>query len=294
MANRRETEFTKKVNEHLIEVAEKGAAVGDKQFVRFPLAMQKEYDIAPFGTVSYELNKRTLEIEEIYVAGPPEYKTKEKPMNYGIPDLNSWLDDYKAGREPPNLANFVPDKIDAHLDRPQSLPSLTTQSYFESWFFSKCKSIIMIDPSTGSVYRACEESCHVRIFLTSSERLWKTQLQKTFCKEIRDEKVSFALDLETEGYVYHGSNGFKENYVTPRSFCLEPNPYSLDMRYGQIVIKSEPDHIYMNYERKDQIREYCFVHRPKFYRVDHLTLYLSTSVKGDSFFFLAFLTRQSV
>jgi len=287
MATRRQQDFTKKVNEHLIELAEKGAAVGDKQFVRFPKAMQIEYDIAPFGTLSYEKCKKTGELEEVYVAGPPEYRTDEKPMHYGIPDLNSWLEDYKSGREPASLASFVPDHIDAHLNSSSSLPSLTTQSFFESWFFSKVNQVIMVNPATGSIYRALEEkSCIVRIYLTFSEIDWKRPLEKRFSAQIKSGRVVF-IDRDEFGddYVYHGSNGFRADCLCDRSFCLEPNPYSCDIRKGQISVKSEPDGIRMNYERKDQIREYFFVHRPDYFRVDPLTLFLNTAVRGDSFFF---------
>jgi len=285
MANRRQQEFTKKVNEHLIELAETGAAVGAKQFVRFPKAMQLQYDIAPFGTLSCEVNFQTGEMEDVYVAGPPEYRTDEKPMTYGIPDLNSWLEDYKAGRDPASLASFVPATIDAHLNRVESLPSLTTQSYFESWIFGKMEQVVMIDPATGSIWRSLKEECHVKIYLTSTELKWRKEIEKIFASQIREGQVSFLDSLSTDDFVYHGSNGFKDFCINARSFCLEPNPYSFDMRKGQLAVKREAEGVRVNYERKGQIREFFFRHRPTYYRVDPLTLFNSTSVRGDSFFF---------
>lgn len=252
----------------------------------FSREMQARYNIAPVGTVTVHEDARTGKSLVTYRAGPRTYEVSDLKMDYGIPTLQKWFEAYRDGEDPGNLADCVPDKINASVNKGTFVKSLSFVNYFENWLFSRLPSVTLVDPSSGSLWRCWEKNCPVRVYMTASDNEWWEQIDRQFSPIYRDRKLLLERVYELEGYVYHGTNGFKTTLLTAKDLCLEPNPFSSDLRKEEgVAIRREANGFRVHYYRKSKLREHVFVDLPSYYRIDPISLELFSQAYGDSFFF---------
>jgi len=261
---------------------ERDIAAGDLASTLLTASFVNEHQVSRFATVEYDEEKDLT----IYRTGPKSFPT----LPHSLPEIQiksmiPFMEAYRDGTELPDLADVVAEgvKITKHAEG----PIVTQISFLESYLFRMKDNILLIDPSTGSVWRAFEEHRNVYVRLTSSDSQWKKELKQTFSARFREKEKIFKIvktDFPLVDYIaYHGANGFK-HITVPNSFCLEPNPFSMISRQQGSGIVAGGNSIKYYYEVKKQKREYEFVHHPDYFRIDPITLQHEQLVKGDSFF----------
>jgi len=274
-----------KIAEHLEELEASGVTTGTEVFVRFTPEFQKEYGVAPVGTVHQYIDEETGKEVWHYKAGPIVYNTSEKPLDYDIPSLRSWIEKFKEGEDPGSLYDLIPDKINPKLGKTPEARSVGTQNVIEKWIFSRINKVTLVDPSTGTLWRACTSGVHVNVVMTSTDEEWERQIRETFEREFAERRLRLEFGKKCkESLVYHGSNGFKRQISTANSFCLEPNPFSVDLRKEQSIIELAEMGYNVTYDRKKTRRTYYFEDFPSHIRIDPVSLYDQMHVTGDSYF----------
>jgi len=274
-------------SEHIETIKTEGATTGSEIFVRFPVSLQKKYHISPVGTVTKELDE-IGRIKMTYRAGPKYYESKGPQLHRGIPTLQEWYDKWRDGVDPGNIADLIPEEINAHMSSKTSSFLTTVRSYAESFMFTKMKKVVMVDPSYGALWRAHTHGCHVSIISTSTEKKWAEEIHRYFMPHFKASRLMLDVidEPEDDDMVYHGANGFKP-VKGGKAFCFEPNPYSKDLRNGHaIAIKRELSRFVMTYMLKDRLLTYYWEDLPNYYRVDPITLSIASQLRGD-FYFLA-------
>jgi hypothetical protein len=287
MAQTHKHDIRDMVKRHLEKIRLEGATTGEEDFVVLDPEFIKGRDIAGFGTLVIGECEVTGKRKLTYRVGPKHYVTERKPMKTNIPDLEGWIDSYKDGKKPSNLADLIPDKIEASVGE-EHMKSLSTQNHFEKWFLARTPKVIMVDPAEGSLWRAVQiGQTDVQILMTAGDEQWGKDLISKFAPEFRKvhRTVSLTKTITSDSPVYHGTNGLKSWVKSSRSFALEPNPFSKDRREEQLIVKMETNGIKMHYTRKREGKVYEFKDKPSHFRVDPLSLFKSIAVRGDAFFF---------
>lgn len=150
---------------------------------------------------------------------------------------------------------------------------------------------MLVDPATGTIWRALEKRVNVYIAMSTVDKQWEKKLGKEFFKMFQAAHLQFKfisldeIDGIDDALCYHGQNGLKSFGMAKYTLALEPNPYSRDLRENGLSVQKHMDHSYkLTYKRKERYVDYIFPKHSSHFRVDPTTLIASASIYGDSYF----------
>jgi hypothetical protein len=272
-------------DELLRSIEEDGAATGEGQLMILSEEIQKAKKISRFATASAMDCPQNIDLQ--YRVGPTQLPKTRYEYKTNIPSLIPWVEAYASGQDPGHICDIWPSKVEVEVPK-TSLRVVVSASYLESWIFTLKEKIVLLNPSTGTMYRLIESGCYPLVIMTSQDPQWERHLKKEFSSfftEKRPLKFGILDDIQPDDLVYHGSLGLQHVTRSSMNIALELNPYSRDIRTAGCTIKRIGDGYSIVMNRKGRQVHQDFDIYSKHFRVDPVTLSAHMGVLGDGYFF---------